>query len=161
MPVKFFKNVKNWEQFEIVLTRAITKAFTYLGRTLSRSIERRAETFHFTRDYQLNVRWLISGRGLNTRFEMFDTSEHADVVEGGRGANKKAPPVEAIMSWVAVKIHPRQKELRGTAFVVARSIGRKGFPGHFLFRDVVGRNPAAMRDACKIIETEAAIGYNA
>ena len=56
------------------------------------------------------------------------------VQEFGRRPGQKAPPSKALEGWVRRKLKPKPREVKGLAFVIARSIGRKGFKGKFFFR---------------------------
>jgi len=81
---------------------------------------------------------------------------YALVVEMGRTPGARMPPPEALITWVRQKLSTaigaaatvtsksgkthRSKKLaaaaeRGLAFVVARSIGKKGFPGVHMFEN--------------------------
>ena len=57
------------------------------------------------------------------------TKEYAPVMELGRKPGGKMPPVSAIAAWA------HRKGIMISAFVLARSIARKGIKGHFMFRD--------------------------
>lgn len=63
---------------------------------------------------------------------------YAIVQEEGRTPGEKAPPTFAIERWItrhrATFEFKGAKELRSLAFVVARSIGKKGFKGKFFFK---------------------------
>ena len=86
---------------------------------------------------------IASGAYLNSissRFEQSATTfssviesavSYASVIEEGRRAGAKQPPVEAIADWMGRKGISGE---RGVAFVIARSIGRKGTPGKFVFK---------------------------
>lgn len=50
----------------------------------------------------------------------------ANVLESGRKAGRKAPPVAVIEGWAPVG--------RGDAFAIARAIGRRGIRGRFFMR---------------------------
>lgn len=57
------------------------------------------------------------------------TKEYASVQEWGRKPGGKMPPVTVIADWA------RRKGITVSAFVIARSIARKGTKGKFMFRD--------------------------
>lgn len=58
--------------------------------------------------------------------------EHMTVLEYGRRPGQKMPPVAAIQLWARRKLGDGS---RGTAFVIARAIGRRGTRAHHMFRD--------------------------
>jgi len=58
---------------------------------------------------------------------------YGEVVERGRPASQAMPPVEALIPWVRAKLDVPEKEVRSVAFLVARSIGKKGFKGADMF----------------------------
>ena len=81
---------------------------------------------------------------------------YALVVEKGRRPGQRQPPSDVLIPWIRQKLRDgfqavatikgrkqkaggrRQATERGLAFVVARSIGRKGFPGVHMFRNAFG-----------------------
>lgn len=48
------------------------------------------------------------------------------VMEFGREPGSRMPPVEALEPWVRRVIQPDKKDVRRIAFLIARSIGKKG-----------------------------------
>lgn len=64
------------------------------------------------------------------------------VMEYGRRAGAKPPPVDAIRPWVADKLGDPS-----LAFVVARSIGRKGIKGRRFLGRAYSENQAAIEGA--------------
>jgi len=83
----------------------------------------------------------VSGQLINSlRYEVLETindvmlkiysAEYFDVVDKGRRAGAKPPPVRAIIPWVEARgIKFKNSSVEGTAFVIARSIGIKGIKG--------------------------------
>jgi len=62
------------------------------------------------------------GNGFEIRF-----SEYAHFVDSGRGANKKPPPVRAIVDWIERNgIFATNLTTLQLAFAISRSIGKKG-----------------------------------
>jgi hypothetical protein len=61
------------------------------------------------------------------------------VMEYGRRAGAKPPPIDAIRPWVEDKLGDGS-----LAFVVARSIGRKGIKPHYFLRRAFQENRAAI-----------------
>lgn len=58
---------------------------------------------------------------------------YGEVVEHGRTPNQAMPPVDALVPWVRAKLDVPDDEVRSVAFLVARSIGKKGFKGADMF----------------------------
>lgn len=66
---------------------------------------------------------------------------YAEVIERGRRAGARMPPPDALRVWVERKMGPG-----ASAFVVARSIGRKGIEGRQMLKKAVAlTSPAAQR----------------
>jgi hypothetical protein len=81
-------------------------------------------------------------------FAKGSAAKYADVVEKGRRPGRRMPPPDAIARWMEVKrIRPRSKsggfekstpaKRKSMAFLIARSIGKKGIPGTFYFSDAL------------------------
>jgi hypothetical protein len=60
---------------------------------------------------------------------------YAPVMEEGRRPGAKMPPVDAIKIWVVRKLGVPPEEADGVAFVIARSIARKGIEGRHMFKE--------------------------
>lgn len=77
----------------------------------------------------LNRSYQIRFKGRPKRYivESF-LKEQAAVMEFGRHPNRRRPPMSAILPWVARKARALVKRfgLKSAAFIVARSIGKKG-----------------------------------
>lgn len=58
----------------------------------------------------------------------FNQASYAGVIEGGRRAGARMPPVSVIARWVTQKGIARGKEARSIAFVIARKIAKQGWP---------------------------------
>jgi len=60
---------------------------------------------------------------------------YAPVMEEGRRPGAKMPPVGAIQHWVIRKLGIRGKEGRAIAWLIARSIAKKGIEGKHMFQE--------------------------
>lgn len=60
--------------------------------------------------------------------------QYADAVEQGRRPGRKPPPVSAILPWVQRNISGAE-DPESAAFLIARSIGRKGTKGAHMFEE--------------------------
>jgi hypothetical protein len=61
--------------------------------------------------------------------------EYGIVMEEGRKPGSRMPPVDAIKLWVVRKLGIPPAEADSVAFVIARSIGRKGIKGREYFKE--------------------------
>lgn len=83
----------------------------------------------------------VTGQLINSlRYEVLETidsvllniysNEYFDVVDKGRRAGAKPPPVKAIIPWVEARgIKFKNASVESTAFIIAKSIGIKGIKG--------------------------------
>ncbi len=71
-------------------------------------------------------------------------SEYAEVVEEGRRPGQRMPPSSALVTWVEKKLGVPEEHAAGVAFVIARSIGKRGFAGAHMFREGVKATMAHM-----------------
>jgi hypothetical protein len=60
---------------------------------------------------------------------------YAIVMEEGRRPGARMPPVDAIKLWVVRKLKVPPQEADSVAFLVARSIARKGIEGRHMFAE--------------------------
>lgn len=58
---------------------------------------------------------------------------YAPIIESGRRAGARRPPLAPILLWVTRKLHVTGDQASRVAFLIARSIGRKGIPGKHVF----------------------------
>jgi len=73
----------------------------------------------------------VSGFGSNLVGKVGSTirEEYPEVMEFGRKPGAKMPPPAALERWVQLQLKVPKGLSKGVAFVVARSIGRKGIKG--------------------------------
>lgn len=57
-----------------------------------------------------------------------------NVIEEGRRAGARFPPVDVITRWVQLKLRPPANKLRQVAFLVGRKIAQQGIPGKHVFQ---------------------------
>jgi hypothetical protein len=86
--------------------------------------------------------------------EIVNPLVYALVMEKGRRAGARQPPTDAIQFWVTRKLGIRGKAAEQLAFVIARSIGRKGIKGrHMLEKSMETAEPSIRRIFAKVPET--------
>lgn len=79
-----------------------------------------------------------TGEGYTIQFKARGTAaKYAEVIEDGRRAGAKAPPIEPILAWIKLKnikardekgriLEQTESRKRGLAFAIARGIGKNG-----------------------------------
>ena len=79
-----------------------------------------------------------TGEGYTIQFKARGTAaKYAEVIEDGRKAGAKAPPIEPILAWIKVKgikardekgkiLEQTESRKRGLAFAIARGISKNG-----------------------------------
>lgn len=104
-----------------------------------------------TGDLQKSLTYFIAQNGWKYVVEFTteaSTAQYADVIEKGRRPGSKPPPSSAILKWMNQKNIRLQKKgggfiketpalRRNAAFMIARSIGKKGIEGIHYYRDAV------------------------
>ena len=83
--------------------------------------------------------------------------EYGIVIEEGRRPGQRMPPVGPIALWAQRKLGVSGKVARSVGFVIARSIGKKGFKGAHMFRKAWERSERWVQDelatiADKVVE---------
>jgi hypothetical protein len=79
----------------------------------------------------------------NTEVRFWNEAPYAIIIERGRRPGATPPPVKALIPWVKRKLGVSTAEAKGVAYVVARSIGRKGTKG----KKVLIRAMSELREA--------------
>lgn len=78
----------------------------------------------------------VRGDGLALTGVVAASQAYAPVVELGRRKGS-FPPLGPIQLWVRRKLNVPEERVRGVAFLIARKISKRGFPGRFMFRDAL------------------------
>jgi len=85
-------------------------------------------------------------------------AQYADIIEDGRKPGARMPPVDAIKKWITVKplrlrdlktgafVKMTPSAIDGAAFVIARSIGKKGIKGIKYFEEALTDTMADVGD---------------
>ena len=126
--------------------RIVEKAMSNLGvyrivngkkrRAVATDTLRRSLAYSYTQDGNMfTLSFFAKGKA----------AQYAGVVEYGRKPDSKMPPVDAIMEWMRVKRIPFMRDgkvikateemKRSRAFIIARSIAKKGTRPLFYWRD--------------------------
>lgn len=90
-------------------------------------------------------------RGKNTRRVrgiITNPALYHDVREEGRRAGRMPPPA-ALIAWVGTKLGVPPEARRGVAFLVARKIGRVGYPGAHMVEKGVKKTRRQMQPEAK------------
>ena len=136
-------------------TSGIQEGLLLLERVVKQNILKGREERHFgpaifTGTLEQHVvsemsRTGISPEGLVGVAPPADT--YALTLEEGRTPGSRMPPSSALVPWVTEKlgVNGTEKQIAGIAFVVARAIGRQGFPGVHMFRNAVATQEANVR----------------
>lgn len=90
---------------------------------------------------------------------ILNSERHASVIERGRRAGARMPPVESIRGWVHRKGLAKVSGLKGKAkaaaelsmaWAIAKSIAKKGTEGRFVLKRVKARLMPALRQAIRV-----------
>lgn len=63
--------------------------------------------------------------------------EYGQVIELGRRPGQRMPPVAPIARWAVAKLGVESQDAESVAYLIARKIAIKGFPGKFMARDTL------------------------
>lgn len=80
-----------------------------------------------------NVKYRIDITDNGVKFSFVDLPDYYINVENGRKPNGKFPPIEVIRKWMIVKKIPDKP---GVAFLIARSISKKGIKPKPYLREI-------------------------
>lgn len=72
------------------------------------------------------------GEGVMTR--VGTPLAHGEIIERGRRPGQRRPPTEPLKLWAMRKLGMSEEKAERAAFVMARSIGIKGFEGKWMFK---------------------------
>jgi len=93
-----------------------------------------------------SIGYVVDGTGANLRAALTTPLNYGKVVELGRRPNRRPPPSGAIELWVRRKLGLSGKEAETAAYLIARSIGRRGTKGAKMFeKGFTAATPAAQR----------------
>ncbi len=67
-------------------------------------------------------------------FSNLTSEKYPEVMEFGRRPGSRMPPSSALERWVRLKLGVPPNRVAGVAFVIARSIARKGIKGRFFMK---------------------------
>lgn len=147
---------------------AFTKAPALIGAAMHRTIELGAVDFEgsvvshtpvFTGALRQSITHTVSGSGIMVEGKIFSSDSPVKVasVETGRSPGRP-PPISNIESWVNRKLGIGGAEGRSVAFLIARSIGRRGTkPGAGMFRkgfdSGMGRWNARVAELMRVVKS--------
>jgi hypothetical protein len=82
----------------------------------------------------------------DTGARIFNVSPYAGIIELGRRAGARMPPVQVIAKWLQRARGLSRKEAEAAAFGVARSIAKRGIAGKLVMNNALPRLIAAVED---------------
>lgn len=132
--------ISGFARYEKALGRAMRQAvFSNSMRTAGKQVREYLESetlkrqiFH-RKNFVRGWRAVLGNPPSSTR--VYNKMPYASVIEFGRRAGARRPPVDALVPWVRDKLGVRGKEVRSVAFLVARKIGVKGIKARPVIRD--------------------------
>lgn len=71
------------------------------------------------------------------------------VMEKGRRPGARMPPPQALERWVHIQLGVPNERALSVAFVIARSIARRGIKGHFMLKNAWESNRLKVREYLK------------
>jgi hypothetical protein len=141
--------VEGMEEIERAFAQAPQVANAEMKKAMTRSVvkvqtEVKKGTPVFMGSLHNSIVTKVEGTGLSTTGTIGSslTGIYPSVMELGRRPGSAPPPASALERWVEIRMHP--ENVKSVAFLVARSIGRKGIKGHFMFRDGLEKSKAAI-----------------
>lgn len=130
-----------------VVDRAKTNVGAY-RRVKGRQI-RRVSTMALKNSLSYSINDNGKGKVTLKFFAKGPAAKYAAVIEDGRRPGKKAPPIDVIEKWIADKplrmrdtktgafVKTTPARVRSAAFLIARSIGKKGIMGIKFFEEAL------------------------
>lgn len=83
----------------------------------------------------------VIGKGTSVMKGIVGTqSPYGEVIEKGRRAGKAWPPEGVLLRWIEKKIGIDASQAKGLEFAIRRKIGKKGFPGVYMFEKAFKEN---------------------
>jgi len=142
-----------WREFENRLLRTPQVTEASLRRAMTASLlliegDARRNVAQDTRRLAGSINHRIDGTYPTLTGSVGPNVRYGMVVEFGRRAGGRMPPVDALIGWVRRHWGPgTQRQLRGRAFVLARSIQRRGTPPQPFMRPAYTRNQVRITQA--------------
>ena len=139
----YFKVINEMAKVVIDLMKEDYKRWKQVGNRKRRAVA--TGTLVKSLAYRLNIK----GNDIDiTVYAKGDAKNYYEAVEFGRGKNKKAPPVDSILSWMKAKpvvlrdsrgkfTKSTQEQKKAVAFLIAKKIGKDGIPARRSFDEAV------------------------
>lgn len=131
------EDIKKWlEVFEQMPDIFMEETSMAMKKAVS-EVERQTVTRTPVNTGQLRQAWStnVHKGAASVKGEVVNPREYAIVMEKGRRPGAKMPPVDALQLWVVRKLGVHPDEARQVAFLVARSISRKGIKGRKMLEE--------------------------
>ena len=153
-------NLSPLQQTVADIKREVRAELNALGNLLVKGVQGRMKEKRGTRERR-SVKKRVDPRATGFALQVFSTDVLAAVDEEGRRRGAPPPPVRELLTWVVSrglveKITRAPKSptsgsqinrARGAAYVVARSISRKGIPARHPFEKTFAANSARINAA--------------
>ncbi len=121
------------------LTAAMYEATSFLEREVKRRTPQ--GVFGAKGGLRSTIRGEVEGKGTPLiKGIVAHTSVYGDVIEKGRTAGKTWPPEGSLLRWIEVKLGVDERTAKRLEFVIRRKIGKKGFPGVYMFENAFNEN---------------------
>jgi hypothetical protein len=132
-----FENILN-EYAVAVIERA--QSNLRIQRRVRGKVVNRFASGHLSKSLYYKLRIRYNKPTIDFTVSNDKAGKYADVIEYGRRAGAKQPPVKAIENWIRIKklklrnkqgqfIKSTESNIKSAAFVIAKSIGKKGIQG--------------------------------
>jgi orotate phosphoribosyltransferase-like protein len=119
-----------------VIENALTSAMYEATQFLEREVKKRTPSGVYGASGGLlsTIFGEVTGKGTPMIKGIVGTgSKYGEVIEKGRTAGKAWPPEGVLLRWIELKLGVDEVQAKRFEFVIRRKIGRKGFPGAFMF----------------------------
>lgn len=132
--------LRDLERFPEIANKHLDRAMQNAVLVLQGEARQRAPVFMGA--LRGSIRSKVTGQGMSLKGVVGSAlkEDYPVVMEFGRRPGAKMPPPQALERWVHLQMGVPTEDAPGVAYVVARSIGRKGIKGRFFMRRAYEEN---------------------